>query len=216
MIVLIGGEKGGAGKSCLAQNLSVYLQQQGRDILLIDADPQATTTDWAQERAENPDVSNIKSVQASGILKDTITDLSKKYQDIVIDVGGANSQSLRSGMVFSTHLLLPFRPKRRDLRTLDKMVQLIDMAKSFNANLKVNAIITQCPTLPSQYSRILKAKELCESYDIAPLNAVTFQRNVYDDTEENGLSVLEVDYDDKAKIEIHEIALEMFGDLNHG
>ena len=28
MILLIGGEKGGSGKSCLAQNLAVYLQKQ--------------------------------------------------------------------------------------------------------------------------------------------------------------------------------------------
>jgi chromosome partitioning protein len=28
MIILVGGEKGGSGKSCLAQNLAVYLQQK--------------------------------------------------------------------------------------------------------------------------------------------------------------------------------------------
>ena len=46
MIILVGGEKGGAGKSCLAQNLAVYLQTKNRDVLLLDADPQGTTTDW--------------------------------------------------------------------------------------------------------------------------------------------------------------------------
>lgn len=50
MIILVGGEKGGAGKSCLAQNLAVYLQQSQRDVLLLDADPQGTTTDWVKER----------------------------------------------------------------------------------------------------------------------------------------------------------------------
>ncbi|OTG87931.1 AAA family ATPase, partial [Acinetobacter sp. ANC 3832] len=50
MIILIGGEKGGSGKSCLAQNLAVYLQQKNHDILLLDADPQGTTTDWVKER----------------------------------------------------------------------------------------------------------------------------------------------------------------------
>jgi chromosome partitioning protein len=28
MIILVGGEKGGAGKSCLAQNLAVYFKQK--------------------------------------------------------------------------------------------------------------------------------------------------------------------------------------------
>ena len=53
MIILIGGEKGGSGKSCLAQNIAVYLQNKDRDILLLDADPQGTTTDWVKEREQN-------------------------------------------------------------------------------------------------------------------------------------------------------------------
>ena len=46
MILVLGGEKGGSGKSCLAQNLSVWLQRRGHDVLLIDADPQGTSVDW--------------------------------------------------------------------------------------------------------------------------------------------------------------------------
>lgn len=46
MIILVGGEKGGAGKSCLAQNLAVYLQKKNRDVLLLDADPQGTTNEF--------------------------------------------------------------------------------------------------------------------------------------------------------------------------
>ena len=38
MILLIGGEKGGSGKSCLAQNLAIYLKKhRGMDVLILDA-----------------------------------------------------------------------------------------------------------------------------------------------------------------------------------
>ena len=53
VILLVGGEKGGSGKSCLAQNIAVYLQRKKQDVLLLDADPQGTTTDWAKEREMN-------------------------------------------------------------------------------------------------------------------------------------------------------------------
>ena len=56
MIVLVGGEKGGSGKSCLAQNLAVYLQ--------------TTTTDWAQEREDNDGLVSLASVQASGNVRE--------------------------------------------------------------------------------------------------------------------------------------------------
>ena len=55
MIILVGGEKGGSGKSCLAQNIAVYLRtEKGAKVLMVDCDPQRTTSDWIQERKANP------------------------------------------------------------------------------------------------------------------------------------------------------------------
>ena len=187
MIILVGGEKGGSGKSCLAQNLAVYLQSHKRDILLLDADPQGTTTDWVKERDENLDLKNIPSVQAAGNIRQVLDDLSKRYQDII--------------------------PKRRDLKTLVHVEQLIKLAKAVNPTLITRAVITQCPTLPSQVQRILDAKDACESFGLSPLNQFTTNRNVYDDADENGLSVFEVNTDKKAIIEIEQLALEFLGDL---
>lgn len=213
MIILVGGEKGGSGKSCLAQNLAVYLQANHRDTLLLDADPQGTTSDWIKERDENEKVQNIPSVQASGNIRQILIDLSKRYQDIIIDAGGQDSEALRSAMTISTHMLLPFRPKRRDLKTLAHVEKLIRLAKAVNPELYTRAVITQCPTLPSQMQRILDAKEACESFDLTPLNNYTCNRNIYDDADENGLSVFEMSSDEKAKQEIEEIAKEFLGEL---
>lgn len=213
MIILIGGEKGGSGKSCLAQNLAVYLQSRSRDILLLDADPQGTTTDWIKERDNNPDLRNIPAVQAAGNIRQVLQDLSTRYQDIIIDAGGQDSEALRSAMTIATHMLLPFRPKRRDLKTLAHVEQLIRLARAVNPELVARAIITQCPTLPSQAQRILEAKEVCESFGLPALQQFTSNRNVYDDVDENGLSVFEVDTDPKAKAEIEQLALEFLGEL---
>jgi len=211
MIILIGGEKGGAGKSCLAQNLAVYLQKKNRDVLLLDADPQGTTTDWIKERDDNDELEDIPSVQASGNIRSILKDLQKRYEDIVIDAGGQDSEALRSAMTVATHMLLPFRPKRRDLKTLSHMEQILKLAKTVNPDLIARAIITQCPTLPSQVQRILDAKEACNSFGIEALNNITTNRNVYDDADENGLSVFEVSTDLKAKGEIEGIAKEFLG-----
>jgi cellulose biosynthesis protein BcsQ len=42
--------QGGAGKSTLAQNIAMCLQQQGQDIITTDADPQGTLYRWATHR----------------------------------------------------------------------------------------------------------------------------------------------------------------------
>lgn len=213
MIILVGGEKGGSGKSCLAQNLAVFLQAKQRDILLLDADPQGTTTDWIKERDENSSVKSIPSVQAAGNIRQILLDLSNRYQDIIIDAGGQDSEALRSAMTIATHMLLPFRPKRRDLKTLLHVEKLIRLAKAVNPELYTRAVITQCPTLPSQFQRILDAKEACSSFDLIPLNNFTSNRNIYDDADENGLSVFEMSSDEKAKLEIQMIAEEFLGEM---
>ena len=211
MIILLGGEKGGSGKSCIAQNLAVYLRIKGKDVLLLDADPQGTTTDWAKEREDNESLAAIASVQVSGNIRQTLNDLAKRYDTIVIDAGGHDSEALRSAMTVATHMLLPFRPKRRDLKTLVNVEQLIKLAYSVNPNLIARAVITQCPALPSQRKRTEDAKAACSSFGIEPLVAVTVHRNIYDDADEGGSSVLELDADPKAKQEIEAIAAEFLG-----
>ena len=211
MVILLGGEKGGSGKSCLAQNIAVYLKTKGKDVLLLDADPQGTTTDWAKEREENKALPAIACVQASGNIRQTLLDLKERYATIVIDAGGHDSEALRSAMTVATHILLPFRPKRRDLKTLSNVEQLMKLAYSVNPNLIARAVITQCPSLPSQWKRIEDAKEACASYNIEPLSAITVSRNIYDDADEDGCSVLELDTDPKAKEEMESLANEFLG-----
>ena len=51
MMILVGGEKGGSGKSYFAQNLAVYFtRDKNAIVLMVDCDPQRTTFDWIQAR----------------------------------------------------------------------------------------------------------------------------------------------------------------------
>lgn len=210
MILLLGGEKGGSGKSCLAQNLATWIKQSGGDILLVDADPQCTSYDWAIERAEQPDLPKIPSVKAHGNIRQVLLDLRMRYRHIIVDSGGADSEALRSAMTVATHMLIPFRPKRRDLKTLPKVADLVKLASTVNPGLIVRSIITQCPSLPTQVTRILDAKEACESFGLRAMDAITFSRNVYDDADENGCSVIENEIDSKARSEIEAIGSELW------
>jgi len=56
MIYTTGGIKGGSGKSTVATNLVILLSGRGRDVLLVDADDQETSTDFTalrEDRTEN-------------------------------------------------------------------------------------------------------------------------------------------------------------------
>ncbi|MEI4552138.1 MAG: AAA family ATPase [Pseudoalteromonas spongiae] len=209
MIILVGGEKGGSGKSCLAQNVAVYLTLQNYTVLIVDCDPQRTSSDWIQARNTNPQLPLINCVQLYGKIRNDLLSLENHYDYVIVDCGGQDNLALRAAMSVADHTLIPLRPKRRDLKTVPHMEDILTTCKMVNPKLNAAFVITQCPSLPNQASRILEAKEVCASYGIPVLNSITHSRNIYDDSEENGKSVIEIEPDGKAALEIKAIVDEL-------
>ena len=50
--VLVASSKGGAGKTTIATHLAAHAALEGRRTALVDADPQQSSTRWAERRAE--------------------------------------------------------------------------------------------------------------------------------------------------------------------
>nr|WP_228006347.1 ParA family protein [Morganella morganii] len=50
MITVIGGNKGGSGKTTTAINIAVALAKKGKEVCLINADLQRTAAKWHAER----------------------------------------------------------------------------------------------------------------------------------------------------------------------
>lgn len=214
MIYVICNEKGGSGKSSLAQTLSVYLKLiKSKDPLLIDADPQRTTAEWAAERAES-DLPQIPCIELTGNITKPLQDLKTRYDSIVIDCGGADSKAMRSALAFADITLLPFRPKRRDLKVALGMSEIVETALALNSKLRIFSCVTQTPTLPSQGYRIQAAKNLLTSLDLNPLSHITRNLNGWDDADESGLSVLEWKQDPKAGEDAKALFDELMESIN--
>jgi len=210
MMILVGGEKGGSGKSCLAQNLAVFFARDKKAIvLMVDCDPQRTTSDWIQARNSDPSLPAINCIQLYGKIRNDLLSLKQHYDYVIVDCGGQDNLALRAAMSVAEHVIIPLRPKRRDLKTVPHMEDMLSTCKMVNPKMMASFVITQCPALPNQAGRILEAKEVCSSFGINVLNAVTYNRNVYDDSEEQGSSVLEIDPEGKAAIEMTAIAEEL-------
>jgi chromosome partitioning protein len=204
MIITIGGQKGGSGKSCLAQNLAVALVRAGKKVLLIDADPQQTSSDWAEQRSENGTVETIDYQAMTGDVSKTALARAGAGFWLIIDCGGRDSKELRSALVIADLALIPVRPKRRDLNTLEYVSDLIEKSRFVNPDLIARVVISQAPTLPSQVQRILDSKVVAQQFGIPAIDPIIFTRNVYDDAEEAGLSVLDAG-DEKAISEVNQI-----------
>ncbi|NRB40956.1 MAG: AAA family ATPase [Pseudomonadales bacterium] len=215
MIITVASIKGGAGKSSICQTLAVYLLQNfpEKSLLLVDADPQKTTAEWIQERNENEDLPGIPCVEQSGKIHGALQEHAKNYDFVLVDTGGADSTAMRSALAVSNAVLIPCRPKKRDLKAIWQMADTIETALLNNPKMKVLSVITQAPTLPSQGNRIASAKSVLDAAELNPLRHITCNRNAWDDSDENGCTVLEYE-DKKAKDEANALYEEVMEVLN--
>jgi len=211
MIVLVGGEKGGTGKSTLATNLCAYLAVAGHDVLLLDADRQSTSANWAAERAQHSELAPVHCVQRYGNLFASVRDLRSRYAHVVIDAGGRDSEELRSAMVLADKLYSPAKASQSDLWTVEHLVKLVELARGFNPQLEARVLISMAPTNPRVNEERDAAEMLTQFTDRLSLSShVTRERKSYRDAMGAGRGVIEMT-DNKAINEIASIAKEIYG-----
>jgi chromosome partitioning protein len=159
MIVLIGGEKGGVGKTTLAVNLATMRARAGRDVLLVDADKQASANLWASIREEEGVTPPVRCVQKRGKgLSADVRDLAGRYEDVMIDAGGQNSVELRAALTIAHLAIFPIQPSLFDAATLETLAYLVTQAQGFNPELVAGIVINRASTNP----RVKEAEEAKE------------------------------------------------------
>jgi chromosome partitioning protein len=144
MIVVVGGVKGGTGKTTLATNLTVLRAEGNRKVLLVDADEQHSTSIWVNQREALSIDTKWATIQLKGkAVYSQLLKMKTDYDDIIIDVGGRETTSLRAAMSVADIFLIPFKPRSLDIWTLEEMKILINEMKPANVNLKCIAVINQ-------------------------------------------------------------------------
>src|SRR5689334_12874168 len=143
MILVLAQTKGGVGKSTIAVNLAVERARAGRDVLLVDADEQATATDFTALRTEKLGNPGYTAVALSGAgVRTQVLQMKGKFTDIIIDAGGRDTAGLRAGLTIADVALVPFQPRSFDLWTLEKVASLIAEAGPYRQTpLKALAIL---------------------------------------------------------------------------
>lgn len=213
MIILIGGEKGGTGKTTIATNLAAKRAMEHRDVLLIDTDAQGSANDWAQSRDDSEaKPQRVACIQKFGKgLQAEVLDLAKRYQDIIIDAGGRDSVELRAGLVVSNKAYIPIQPSQFDIWTLDRMDELVSSAQGFNPSLRAWVVISRVSTNPSVHEFKDTQEILADFAHLALSGAVVRDRIAYRKAARDGLCVDELKpKDQKAAEEIEALYAEVF------
>jgi chromosome partitioning protein len=210
MIVLFGGEKGGTGKSTLATNLAVWLARQGRDVLLVDTDLQRTASHWVDRRNTLNGLATVHCAERHGNVFHALRDLVKRYDEVVVDAGGRDSEELRTAMVGAHKIYVPLKASQPDLETSLHMNELVKLARGMNPNLQASAIISMAPTNPVIHEAREAMELLSELHELVLSQAIVRERKVYRDAMTEGRGVLEMD-NEKAIAEVEALGQEIYG-----
>lgn len=212
-IILFGGEKGGSGKSSLAENLAVVVAHLGVDVILVDTDAQNTCKNWVERRnariERGRDIPPIHCVQCTGNVRKAILDLATRYECVIVDAGGRDSEELRTAMTAANKMLIPLTPSQNDLETVEHVYSLVRLAKDFNQELSASIVLNKASTHAAK-TEIKDAVLFLDEYeDLLPLSkTIVCERKIFRDVSAKGLGVIEDD-NDKAFEEIVNLAKEV-------
>lgn len=204
MIIVIGGIKGGTGKTTLATNLTVMRASKKKKVLLVDADEQKSASDWSDQRIGFAHGNcQFVTISLAGIgLFAQIQKLKDDYDDIIIDVGGRDTTSQRSALSCANIFIIPFKPRSLDIWTLGKLKVMISEIKSSNPSLKCLAVINQADAKGKDNDDALQILKECS--DLQCLQTIIGQRKVFSNAASEGLGISEYKViDKKALQEMH-------------
>ncbi len=201
MVISVPNEKGGSGKTTIAINLAVKLGQLGEETLLIDADPQRSIEVFTNIRAREdiPLTFNTVAKFGSSLAKEVIS-LKTKYDAIIIDKGGRDSEEMRQALAVSDIIVIPCVPSDLDIAVLNKMIKLFNQAKAFNPTSKALITISRASPNPFLSKKIEDLKTYIQEKkleDIKLCESIIYELEAYKNSLSKGKGVVEFLTEDK-------------------
>ncbi|NDA90357.1 MAG: ParA family protein [Alphaproteobacteria bacterium] len=192
-------QKGGAGKTTLAINLAVQSKLQGNNSLIIDIDPQASATMWADVRGVNnePLVTSSFASRLNNVIN---VACENNITEIFIDTPPHSQRDSQIAAEMSDSIIIPCRPNLFDLQAIDNTIGLAKMANKhfilvFNAIHHTSSLAEEAKeALINKYG---------DSINICPQMIV--QRLCYVHASTNGQGVQEYEPRGKAALEIQNV-----------
>jgi chromosome partitioning protein len=203
MIISIVNQKGGVGKTTTAINLAASLKRKNNRVLLIDADPQGSATQWHAVEGNN---AFELLHHPEPVRKSDIEELSQDYDYVVIDAPPAIGHITKSILTVTELAIVPLSPSSLDIWSCWGMLKIVDEVRSHNPDLEIKLLINR--KIPG--TRVGRdAREAMEVFKLDVLETELCQRVAFIDSLTSGVSVMQYAPHSKAAEEIESLREEI-------
>jgi chromosome partitioning protein len=197
--IAVANQKGGTGKTTLALNLAAGLHRRA-STLVLDADPQASISQWAAMGGEHGRLPAVQPV-AQDDVRARIAQGTRGYRYVVIDC----PPTLRTTMVGDVLnnvdvLLVPIQPSPVDLWASMDITAAVRNARQRNPQLKAFAVLNQLDSR-NALSRLMH--EALAELEFPTLRAGLARRAAYRNAAMEGTSVYGLGH--RGKAAAHEV-----------
>lgn len=200
MIITLSSLKGGTGKTSLSVHLAHAITLSGKRVILIDADPQASASDWANAREDKPPFPVVG--MARNTLHRDLDDIMSGYAHAVIDTPPRVSALARSAILAADLVLIPVQPSSYDVWAAAETVKLIEEAQQFKPGIKAAFVINRRIVKTSIGNEVSAA---LADYSPPVLNSTIAQRVSFAEAS-SGYTVLEDSPKSAAAAEVRSLA----------
>src|SRR3954453_240321 len=143
----------------------------GRDVLLVDGDEQATALTFTELRNQQLGQTGYTAVSLIGAaIRTQVRQLVRKYDDIIIDVGGRDTGSLRAALTVADMVLIPVQPRSFDLWAIDAMQALVSEAREINDRLRAEVVINAADAQGSDNEAAAEVLREAQGLDFLPVS----------------------------------------------
>ncbi|MDR3529306.1 MAG: ParA family partition ATPase [Rhodopila sp.] len=191
MIIAVLTQKGGAGKTTIALHLAGELARQGASVLLIDADPQGSALDWAEQRVRD---GRQRLFGIVGLARETlhreVPDLARPVDHVVIDGPPRTTALVRSAMLAAELVLVPVQPSAFDIWASQVVLDLVREAAVYNPALRARFVVNR-RIVGTRIAR--DVRHAVAELKIPALEASLAQRVIFAETAGSGMLAAEID-----------------------
>jgi chromosome partitioning protein len=178
-VIAVVNQKGGVGKTTVAMQMAGTISRRGNKVLVIDADPQGTSTRWAASANDkSPFPATVIGLSAAqGKLHREVKKFMDDYRYIIIDGPPASDSPIaQSALMIADLALVPIIPSPLDLWASIGIRKAIEDAGDMNEKMKSRLVVNQSQPNISLAKDVL---DLLPEFGIRMAITQLHQRTVY-------------------------------------